>query len=263
MKDDVEWVKILIQPWIVRPELALAVPEAEPSASRHVSNVDSFPWVEVVPRVLCVLLQWAIWGPSIKDFLHVGLKILKIPKIHKMGFNLPLLKMCSYSRLGGSGQRGCLRLRKIFSTAIKIHKLILHPPVTPQDFWPEFDPFDDGPFPRSDFLSQHLPMLGLWVQKWHSGSRRQAAAHSSWVSAPSGYKLWPEYFVFGYMLQFPTRCLRYFVTCVIYSKEALDIHPTQVYWHQFLENESLNLRKNSLCLRWWCWVDSFLLKVIF
>ena len=49
--------------------------------------------------------------------------------------------------------------------------------------------------------------------------------------------------VFGYMLQFPTRSLRYFVTCVIYSKEALDIHPTQVYWHQFLENESLILRK--------------------
>merc|ERR550517_407991 len=61
--------------------------------------------------------------------------------------------------------------------------------VTPQDFCPEFDPFEDGLLPRSDFFSQHLPTLGLCVQKWHSGSRRQAAAHSSWVSAPSGYKL--------------------------------------------------------------------------
>lgn len=33
--------------------------------------------------------------------------------------------------------------------------------VTPQDFWPEFDPFVEGALPMSDFLSQHLPMLGL------------------------------------------------------------------------------------------------------
>ena len=40
--------------------------------------------------------------------------------------------------------------------------------------------------PWSDFFSQHLPTLGLCVQKWHSDSRRQAAAHSSWVSAVVG-----------------------------------------------------------------------------
>ena len=75
------------------------------------------------------------------------------------------------------------------------------PPVTPQDFWPEFDPFVEGALPMSDFLSQHLPMLGLCVQKWHSASRRQAAAYSSWVSAPSGNRLWPEYFVPSSTLQ--------------------------------------------------------------
>ena len=48
---------------------------------------------------------------------------------------------------------------------------------------PEFDPSDR---PISDIFGKHLLLLGLCVQKWHSDSRRQAAAHSSWVSAPSG-----------------------------------------------------------------------------
>ena len=79
--------------------------------------------------------------------------------------------------------------------------LVLSPPVTPQDFCPEFEPFVEAVLPKSDFFSQHLPMFGLCVQKLHSGSRRQAAAHSSWVSAPSGNKLWPEYFVPSSMSQ--------------------------------------------------------------
>ena len=70
-----------------------------------------------------------------------------------------------------------------------------HLPVTPQDFWPELDPFNEGDLPLSDFFNQHLATLALCVQKWHSGSPRHAAAHSSCVSAPSGYKLWPEYLV--------------------------------------------------------------------
>ena len=48
---------------------------------------------------------------------------------------------------------------------------------------PEFDPSDR---PISDIFGKHLLLLGLSVQICHSDSRRQAAAHSSWVSAPSG-----------------------------------------------------------------------------
>ena len=43
--------------WIVGPELALLVTEAEESTAGHVSNLDPLRRVEVVPRVLCVLLN--------------------------------------------------------------------------------------------------------------------------------------------------------------------------------------------------------------
>ena len=49
--------EILVLPWVVSPELALAVPKAEGSTSGHVSNLDALPCVQVVPRELCVLLN--------------------------------------------------------------------------------------------------------------------------------------------------------------------------------------------------------------
>ena len=49
------------QPWVVSPELALAVPKAEGSTSGDVSNLDALCRVQVVPGVLRVLLNRAGW----------------------------------------------------------------------------------------------------------------------------------------------------------------------------------------------------------
>ena len=46
-----------IQPWIVSPELTLAVLKAEGSTPGHVSNLDALRRVQVVPGVLRVLLK--------------------------------------------------------------------------------------------------------------------------------------------------------------------------------------------------------------
>ena len=46
-----------VQPWIVCPELALAVPKAEGSAASHVANLDALRRVQVVPGVLRVFLN--------------------------------------------------------------------------------------------------------------------------------------------------------------------------------------------------------------
>ena len=46
-------------PWIVSPELALVVIEAEVGTPSHVSNLDALRCVQVVPGVLCVLLNGA------------------------------------------------------------------------------------------------------------------------------------------------------------------------------------------------------------
>ena len=53
--------KTKIQPWVVSPELALAVLEAEGSTPGHVSNLDALRRVQVVPGVLRVLLNRAGW----------------------------------------------------------------------------------------------------------------------------------------------------------------------------------------------------------
>ena len=45
-----------------------------------------------------------------------------------------------------------------------VHVLEEDLPVTPQDFWPELDPRVLMERPLSDFLSQHLASLALWVQ---------------------------------------------------------------------------------------------------
>ena len=47
----------LVLPWIVSPELALAVLKAEGSTPGYVSNLDALRRVQVVPGVLCVLLD--------------------------------------------------------------------------------------------------------------------------------------------------------------------------------------------------------------
>ena len=46
-------------PWIVSPELALVVIEAEVGTPSHVSNLDALRCVQVVPGVLRVLLNGA------------------------------------------------------------------------------------------------------------------------------------------------------------------------------------------------------------
>ena len=46
-----------IQPWVVSPELALAIVKAERSTSGHISNLDALRRVQVVPGVLRVLLK--------------------------------------------------------------------------------------------------------------------------------------------------------------------------------------------------------------
>ena len=52
---------MLFLPGVVSPELALAVLKAEGSTSSHVSNLDALRCVQVVPGVLCVLLDGAGW----------------------------------------------------------------------------------------------------------------------------------------------------------------------------------------------------------
>ena len=52
---------MIFQPWVVSPELALAVLKAEGSTPGHVSNLDALRRVQVVPGVLCVLLNGAGW----------------------------------------------------------------------------------------------------------------------------------------------------------------------------------------------------------
>ena len=47
--------------WVESPELALAVLKAEGSTPGHVSNLDALRRVQVVPGVLCVLLNGAGW----------------------------------------------------------------------------------------------------------------------------------------------------------------------------------------------------------
>ena len=48
---------MLCSPWVVSPELALVVTEAEGSTSSSVSNLDALRCVQVVPGVLRVLLD--------------------------------------------------------------------------------------------------------------------------------------------------------------------------------------------------------------
>ena len=47
-------------PWVISPELALVVVEAEGSTASPVSNLDALGRVQVVPGVLGVLLDGAI-----------------------------------------------------------------------------------------------------------------------------------------------------------------------------------------------------------
>ena len=49
--------QIICLPWVVSPELALAVVKPEGSAPSHVSNLDALRCVQVVPGVLGVLLD--------------------------------------------------------------------------------------------------------------------------------------------------------------------------------------------------------------
>ena len=52
-------IQMLRLPWIVSPELALVVIEAEVGTPSHVSNLDALRCVQVVPGVLGVLLKGA------------------------------------------------------------------------------------------------------------------------------------------------------------------------------------------------------------
>ena len=52
---------MLCSPWVVSPELALVVIEAEGSTPSLVSNLDALRRVQVVPGVLSVLLNRAGW----------------------------------------------------------------------------------------------------------------------------------------------------------------------------------------------------------
>ena len=54
-------IHILGSPWIVSPELALVVIEAEVGTASSVSNLDALPRVQVVPGVLRVLLNRTGW----------------------------------------------------------------------------------------------------------------------------------------------------------------------------------------------------------
>ena len=57
-------------PWVVSPEAALFVVEAERSTSRHVSDRDALRCVQVVTGVLRVLLNRAGWVSfSLHDML--------------------------------------------------------------------------------------------------------------------------------------------------------------------------------------------------
>ena len=53
-------IQTLRSPWIVSPELALVVIEAEGSTASHVSSLDALRCVQVVPGVLRVLLDRAL-----------------------------------------------------------------------------------------------------------------------------------------------------------------------------------------------------------
>ena len=50
-------IQMVCSPWVVSPELALVVTEAEGSTSSSVSNLDALRCVQVVPGVLRVLLN--------------------------------------------------------------------------------------------------------------------------------------------------------------------------------------------------------------
>ena len=66
--------QIICLPWVVSPELALAVPKAEGSTSGHVPNLDALRRVQVVPGVLRVLLnalQWSRLGKNCQCTLYV------------------------------------------------------------------------------------------------------------------------------------------------------------------------------------------------
>ena len=52
--------QIICLPWVVSPELALAVLKAERSTPGHISNLDALRCVQVVPGVLGVLLDRAL-----------------------------------------------------------------------------------------------------------------------------------------------------------------------------------------------------------
>ena len=52
-------IQMLRLPWIVSPELALVVIEAEVGTPSHVSNLDALCCVQVVPGILRVLLNGA------------------------------------------------------------------------------------------------------------------------------------------------------------------------------------------------------------
>ena len=56
---------MVCSPWVVSPELALVVIEAEGSTASSVSNLDALRCVQVVPGVLRVLLNRAGW---VKDY---------------------------------------------------------------------------------------------------------------------------------------------------------------------------------------------------
>ena len=52
---------MLSLPWVVSPELALAILKAEGSTPSHVSNLDALRRVQVVPGELGVLLKRTGW----------------------------------------------------------------------------------------------------------------------------------------------------------------------------------------------------------
>ena len=57
MVNTCQYLSILVQPWVVSPEHALAVLKAEGSTPSHVSNFDALRGVQVVSGVLRVLLD--------------------------------------------------------------------------------------------------------------------------------------------------------------------------------------------------------------
>ena len=57
------------RPWVERPKLALAVLETESSTCIHISTLDPFLCVKVVPGVLCVLFNRALCTQLMKKHL--------------------------------------------------------------------------------------------------------------------------------------------------------------------------------------------------